>query len=285
MPIRGASGLKKSRAIVLLLAGIATVLSSAEIYVREDLSGQRHYSDKPSPNAKRLSIRTDVDYRIVRAVFDGDSLLLDDRSKVRLLGINTPEVESHRKSAESGGEEARIWLKNAVQGKKVRLERDVENTDHYGRILAHVFTEDGTHINRVLVGLGLATVNIHPPNLKYAEQLLDAQKRAESEGLGIWEDPVYAAKPVASLPGSNAKGWRRLVGRPLALKANRKFYRLIYSGQVDVRIPRANLDLFPDLETYLGRDTEIRGWPTRRKDHYSILVLHPSALQLAGKGS
>ncbi|MGH8550857.1 MAG: thermonuclease family protein, partial [Methylococcales bacterium] len=125
---------------------------------------------------------------------------------------------------------------------------------------------------------------IHPPNLKYTEQLLEAQKLAETKRLGIWGDPVYTPMPVASLPGSKGKGWQRLLGRPLALKASRKYYRLIYSEQVDVRIPRANLDLFPDLKTYLGRDTEIRGWPSRRKDHYSILVLHPSALRLAGKG-
>ncbi|MCI0733880.1 MAG: thermonuclease family protein [Methylococcaceae bacterium] len=275
--------MKKSLAIFLMLTSAVASFGASEIYVREEPGGQRHYSDKPSPNAKRLAIRAGAGYRVVQAVFDGDTLLLDDRSKVRLSGINTPEVETPRKSAESGGDEARMWLKNILEGKKVRLDGDVDRTDHYKRMLAHVFTEDGTHINRVLVRSGLATVNIYPPNLKYAEQLLEAQRLAETEGLGIWGDPAYTPRPVASLPGSKGKGWRRLIGRPLALKPNRKFYRLIYSEQVDVRIPRANLDLFPDLKSYLGRDTEIRGWPSRRKDHYSILVRHPSALRLVGK--
>ncbi|MGH8556655.1 MAG: thermonuclease family protein, partial [Methylococcales bacterium] len=94
---------------------------------------------------------------------------------------------------------------------------------------------------------------------------------------------VYTPGPLASLSGSKGKGWRRFIGRALALKAGRKFYRLIFSDQVEVRIPRANLDLFPDLKSYLERDTEIRGWPSRRKDHYSILVRHPSSLRVVEK--
>lgn len=227
-------------------------------------------------------IRPGKSYRVVRTVFDGDTLLLDNRIKVRLSGINTPEIESFRKRGESGGEEARIWLKNAIEGKKIHLEEDVEHTDHYRRLLAHVFTEEGAHINRLLVSLGLASVNIYPPNLKYAEQMLEDQGRAERARLGIWGDPVYTPDTVANLPDSKGTGWRRLVGRAIELKASRKFYRLIYSDQVDVRIPRENLDLFPDLNRYLRRDTEIRGWPSRRNNHYSILVRHPSALRVVG---
>ncbi|MGH8476731.1 MAG: thermonuclease family protein, partial [Methylococcales bacterium] len=221
--------MKKALVILLWLTSVASGLASTEIHVREDPSGIRHYSDKPAPDSKRLALRPAMSYRIVETVYDGDTLLLDNGSKVRLSGVNTPEVESSRKSGESGGEEARIWLKNALEGKKIHVEAEVEPTDRYQRILAHVFTEDGTHINRVLVRLGLATVNIHPPNLKYAEQLLDAQNFAENKRLGIWGDPVYTPGPLASLSGSKGKGWRRFIGRALALKAGRKFYRLIFS--------------------------------------------------------
>lgn len=278
--------MKKSLAVFSLLTAcfVASVLPAAEIYVREDPQGRLSYSDQPSPDARRLEVRAGVGYRVVRTVFDGDTLLLDDRRRVRLLGINAPEVESSRKSGESGGAEARLWLKNAVEGKKIRLEGDVDPTDRYQRILAHVFTEEGTHINQALVRLGLAAVNIYPPNLKYAGPLLDAQQLAESERLGIWGDPAYTPKPIATLTGSREKGWRRLLGRPLELKASRKYYRLIYSAWVEVKIPRENLNLFPDLTSYLGCDTEIRGWPLRRKNQYSILVRHPSALRWVVKG-
>ena len=277
--------MNQSLAILLLLTSVASSVGSTEIYVRKDSSGQPHYSDKPAPSAKPLAIQPGRSYHIVRYVYDGDTVLLHNRSKVRLSGINAPEIEHSRKSGEPGGEEAKIWLKKAVEGKKIYLEADVDRRDRYKRILAHVFTEEGIHINVVLVRLGLATANIYPPNLKYARQLLEAQRLAEDQGLGIWGDPAYQPKPVTSLSISgNYKGWQRLIGKPASLKLNRKYYRLIYSEQVDVRIPRANLDLFPDLHSYLGREMEIRGWPSRRKDHFSILVRHPSALRMMGDG-
>ncbi|MGH8477880.1 MAG: thermonuclease family protein [Methylococcales bacterium] len=263
--------------VLLLLASAA--LASSEIYVREYPGGHRDYSDKPSPGLKKLKLRSGKSYRIVQFVYDGDTLLLDNGDKVRLSGINTPEVESSRKRGESGGEQARIWMKEAIEGKKVRLEQDVERRDRYQRILAHVFTEDRTHINRALVSLGLATVNLYPPNLKYAEPLLDAQKLAEQRRLGIWGDPVYTPEPVENLAGSQRRAWGRFVGRARSIKPGGRFYRLIFSDRVDARIPRANLDLFPDLNGYLESELEIRGWPSRRKDHYSILVRHPSDLR------
>ena len=274
--------LTRALAIFLLLAGWAASLEATKIYVREDAHGV-HYSDRPSPAATPLRVRTGTEYSFVRAVYDGDTLLLDNRAKVRLLGINTPEIESRHQAGEPIGEEARVWLKKALEGKKVHLEKDVEATDHYHRILAHVFTEDRRHINLELVRRGLASVNIHPPNLKYTQMLLAAQRIAEAERRGIWGNPAYRPKPIKALVGSKSRGWQRLLGCPKSLQPSRKYFRLIYSGKVEVKIPRENLDLFPNLTTYLGRDTEIRGWPSRRKEHYSILVLHPSALQLIGK--
>jgi hypothetical protein len=54
--------------------------------------------------------------------------------------------------------------------------------------------------------------------------------------------------------------------------------RLSLAKNIDIRIPKANLDLFPELETYLGKPLEIRGWASRSKQHFSILIQHPSAI-------
>jgi micrococcal nuclease len=96
--------------------------------------------------------------------------MLSNGSKVRLLSINTPEIESPHRSGEPGGEEVRLWLKEAVEGKKVYLEKNVEKVDRYKRLLSHLFTEQGVHLNRVLVSLGLVSVALHPPNLKYSQR-------------------------------------------------------------------------------------------------------------------
>jgi hypothetical protein len=97
----------------------------------------------------------------------------------------------------------------------------------------------------------------------------------------IWSNPAYEPMPVDSIPGSKKQGWRRrLVGTPLALQRSRKYFRLVYNDQVDVRILLANLNLSPELGDYVGKKTEICGWPSRRKMHYPIMVRHPHSLRV-----
>jgi len=251
---------------------------SAEIFYWKDDAGRRHYSDRPAINATKKQIDSGFFYSRVKTVFDGDTFVLQNGNRIRLLGINTPEVEGRRKSAEPGGEKAKQWLKEKILVHKVRLQADIEKFDHYKRRLAHVFTESGEHINLRLVELGLASVNIYPPNLLYAEQFVSAQQQAQQARLGIWGHPAYATKPIRILEDQRLRGWQRLVGRPIKIRHSKKFARLIFSTQVDVRISLRNLALFPSLNNYLGKDIEVRGWPSRRKKHYSILVRHPSAL-------
>lgn len=274
--------LKRARLLFGLIAplffGIEGGVAQARIFLHKDSAGQIHYSDKASPSAIELKVDPGYSYAIVKQVYDGDTLVLAGGKKVRMLGINTPEVENSRKRGEPGGERAKRWLAAQLQGKKVRLETDVVRRDKYRRHLAHVFSEEGRHLNRELLEQGLATVNIHPPNLKYADMLIAAQQSAESRKLGVWGDSAYTPKPIEGLTGKGARGWQRLVGIPIRIRGGRKYTRLIFRNQVDVRIPHDNLFVFRDLERYLGLKIEVRGWLSRRKNKYSILVRHPSQL-------
>lgn len=257
---------------------IALFPLKAEIYRWTDEHGRVHYSDRPIPSASLLSIRPGYSYSRVRRIYDGDTLALQGGEKVRLLGINTPELENSKRAEEKGAQEAKARLQNLIGPRKVRLEKDVIKRDKYDRLLAHVFTEDGVHVNRVLVEEGLATVNIHPPNLHYAEALLKAQQKAEREGRGIWSRPAYAPRPIQAIAANKVRGWQRLRGKPSSISKGRRYVYLNFADRIDVRIPRENLPLFPDLENYLHQDLEVRGWASRRHEHYFILIEHPSAL-------
>jgi len=68
--------------------------------------------------------------------YDGDTIVLEDGRKIRLLGINTPEVQHKGKMADAGGEDAKTWLINKLRHSKVRLEFYFDKTDKYGRTLA-----------------------------------------------------------------------------------------------------------------------------------------------------
>ncbi len=251
----------------------------AEIYFWKDAKGTSHYSDRPLVGADSISVQPGYAFYRIKKVFDGDTVLLDDDTKVRLLGINTPEVENSKNEEEPIAEEAKKYLQSLIAGKKVRLETDAVKYDKYQRKLAHLFTEDGVHLNLKLVEQGLASVNIHPPNLLHLERLIQAQQTAEKQSIGIWGENDYQPRPIEKLRESR-RGWQRLVGKPQTIKEGRKFTRLQFSDNINVRIPKDNLTYFPDLHVYLDKNVEVRGWISKRKEEYSILIRHPSALIL-----
>ncbi len=252
--------------------------ASAAVFQWHDSDGQTHYSDRLQPGAEQVRLPPDFVYIPVEYVYDGDTVRLQDGRKIRLLNINTPEIESERKRGEPGGKEAKARLESLVQGQKVRLEYDVEHRDKYGRTLAYLFNEQRMHLNRLLVREGWAIASIHPPNLKYLDAILAAQAEAEREKRGIWHMAHYAAKPIEILRRKHLHGWQRLIGTPLTIKQGRKYLRLLFAADLAVMIPKANLKWFPNLDAYLGRRLEVRGWPSRRGRIHSILVRHPSAL-------
>lgn len=263
----------------IILALMPVSLSASEIYRSVDSHGRVTYSDQPSDGAQQLEITSQPSrhlYNVAR-VYDGDTIILEDRKQVRLLGINTPEIQSRVRDQEPGGVEAKQWLQKQLQDKKVYLEFDQVRRDKYKRLLAHVFTPDGKHLNLMLLENGLAVVSIIPPNGRYSEKLIRAQQKAEKQKLGIWSMPEYQPRPITQIANHN-KGWQRFTGIPARIKKNRKYTRLIFDDKTDIRVSNANLDQFPPLETYVGKLLEIRGWVSRKKDNYTMSIQHPSAL-------
>jgi micrococcal nuclease len=213
----------------------------------------------------------------VKYVIDGDTVVLSDDRRVRLLTINTPEIEGKR-HAEAGGEAAKRWLKARIQGKRVTLESDKEKFDKYGRSLFYLFDTQGHSINEQLLAKGLATLSVHPPNLKYLLDLQKAEQQAERQGLGLWHLAAYQKVTLGQLLKRKVKGWQRVLVRPEAIKESGKFIRLVLSPDADIRIDKKNLRYFPELKSYLHHELEARGWASWRKGKVSILVRHPSAL-------
>ncbi|MGQ9622579.1 MAG: thermonuclease family protein [Candidatus Caldatribacteriaceae bacterium] len=132
-----------------------------------------------------LSQRTPGEYLVVR-VIDGDTIELSNGEKVRYIGINTPELHHPQKGVEYFAKEAYDANRRMVEGKKVRLEFDVEKRDRYGRLLAYVYV-DGIMVNEWLVANGYAQVATFPPNVKYAERFLSLEREARRLKLGLWE--------------------------------------------------------------------------------------------------
>ncbi len=263
---------------LLSLLLIVPISTQAEMFQWVDNNGSKNFSDRPHLGAKPLKIKSGYTYYQIKKVYDGDTILLTNGLKVRLLGINTPEVKRRDKSAQAGGEEAKRWLQKKLKNKKVRLESDIEKKDKYGRLLAHVFTEDKEHINIELVKQGLASVNIYPPNLKYTDELIKAEQQAEQARLGIWGYQEYAPKPLSHISQQRVKGWQRITGVINNIRYSRRYIYLDFTDTFALKIERKAEGLFPVLESYMGRPIEARGWIHRHKKRYSMIIRHPSAI-------
>ncbi|MHB8070167.1 MAG: thermonuclease family protein [Desulfobaccales bacterium] len=160
---------------------------------------------------------------LVERVIDGDTLVLAGGPRVRLLGIDAPEMAKKDRPAEFLADKSKAFLADLAQGKMVRLEYDQLRYDHYGRLLAYLFLPDHTLINAALLRQGLAHVYFHPPNVRYRETLLAAQTEAMDARRGLWQKALNQDEPYYL---ANRNTWRfHRPGCPLAEKiapANRR---------------------------------------------------------------
>ena len=127
----------------------------------------------------------------VVSVVDGDTVTLrvgEAEETARLLGIDTPESVKPDSPVECFGPEAAASLKRLLPaGSRVRLERDVEPRDRYGRLLVHLYRgSDGRHVNLAQVELGFAEPLTIEPNRAHAAELAAAAERARTTGKGLW---------------------------------------------------------------------------------------------------
>ena len=107
---------------------------------------------------------------------------------MRLIGIDAPETRpSQYKDVGYYGEEASEYATEILLGEIVILEFDVDSVDRYGRTLAYVFLEDGTHLNAKLIEMGFAKVLTIPPNVKYSEEFIGLQRKARKQQRGMWK--------------------------------------------------------------------------------------------------
>lgn len=126
---------------------------------------------------------------LVLRVIDGDTIEVVIQSQnytVRYIGIDTPETHGQ---VEPYGQEATEANRQLVEGKIVRLEKDVSETDRYSRFLRYVYVEaEGQEmmVNAELVRLGYALAATYPPDVKYTDLFLQLEREAREAGRGLW---------------------------------------------------------------------------------------------------
>jgi micrococcal nuclease len=124
----------------------------------------------------------------VTHVVDGDTIrvVVGGRAeRVRLIGLDAPEIEHPPQPAECFGPAAFRFTRRTLDGRSVSLEFDVRRRDRFGRLLAYVFHR-GRLFNRTLVSRGFAVEHAYPPNLARQDELRLAEEAARRNGRGLW---------------------------------------------------------------------------------------------------
>ena len=125
---------------------------------------------------------------VIRDV-DGDTVVARFANghveKIRLLGVDTPEVVDPRKPVQCYGHAASAFTKSHLTGRHVLLELDAEQRDKYGRLLAYVIV-DGHRYNDQLLELGYGRFLVIPPNGSHARAMLREELAARAARRGLW---------------------------------------------------------------------------------------------------
>ncbi len=219
----------------------------------------------------------------VRWVYDGDTLKLADKRKLRIIGIDTPEMGRKNKSkrykrSEPYAGQATEALREllAKHDNRIYIEQGKQKKDKYGRLLAYVFTPDGINVSEWLLQQGLATLFIIPPNDRYLQCYRKAERQAQKEKRNIWKLPQNEMKNAATLD-SKFSGYIRLKGTVKRIKRRKNKISITLDRQIYITIKKPDLGLFKDLDIahLKGRTIQATGILYRHGQKGYIRVRHP----------
>ncbi len=152
-----------------------------------------------------------TDAAVVTKIVDGDTIHVDINGidhALRYIGIDTPEPTSADPNEKKLADSATAANAGLVEGAQVFLEKDVSDTDQFGRLLRYVWfvndLGDMLMANRELVRRGFARAKAYPPDQKYDDLLIEAEEDARLDGLGVWAPPPDAPPAPTAAPAAQA---------------------------------------------------------------------------------
>lgn len=181
--------IKIKKKYISLFVGLLIILLSSFIE-KQDKSLQKV---SPTPTAALLAASDEARLKRVVKVIDGDTIEIENGIKVRYIGIDTPEIHHPKKDVQCFGKIAAEKNKELVEGKQIRLKKDISEMDRYGRLLRFVYLEEPTatgpatlFLNDYLVRQGYALASTYPPDITYASQFKEAEIEARENNRGLW---------------------------------------------------------------------------------------------------
>ncbi|SDU27772.1 thermonuclease family protein [Halopseudomonas salegens] len=216
-------------------------------------------------------------------VIDGDTVELSDGRRVRLIGLDTPEIGYRGEPSEPFALAARDRLRELVVAGELRMQVGEEAEDRYGRTLGHLFTANGSNVEARLLAEGLGFALAVPPNTALWRCQAAAEAQARQQGLALWGvDPVRPASQLRS------GGFALIRGKVTSIDRAGKQLWIELDGPLVLRLRDTDRQHFAGLrpEAWQGREMEVRGWViergSRRPGRKPLLLPleHPGMLKL-----
>jgi len=223
----------------------------------------------------------------VKWVYDGDTVLLNDKRKIRLIGIDTPEVKHHKQKQQAYAAKAKEALRELLKKSnyKINLRYGVERKDRYSRTLAHIFTPSGINIESWLLEKGFATTLVFPPNVELADCYKKSEKLAQQQALGIWQLNDHELKDAASL-SRKVKGRVRLKGKVKKVIRHKKSIIMELDSNskshIQIKLQKKYFHYFKNFDTdkLWDKTIIISGFLKNKRNKRTISLKHPSQISV-----
>lgn len=224
----------------------------------------------------------------MKSLHDGDTLRLVGGEKLRVIGINTPELARKGRAAEPLAEQAKQAARQFL-AKPLYVQRGIDSKDRYGRSLAHVYRGDGQSLAAELLAKGLAWQVVVPANTGHWRCYRQQEQQARRLGLGVWRQAPLQAD---QLTASNS-GFQVVRGRVDSVHEGRHRWWLTI-GRLAVSVSKKDQHYFEqqgfaaDWQHWQGKTMQLKGWVVDRSWSRSVIergyapfmmsLRHPSML-------
>lgn len=235
----------------------------------------------------RKQLKKSTSGQVVKVV-DGDTVVLKDQTRIRLVGIQAPKLPLSRKKRKGWplALESKKMLSDLVLGKSVTLYFGGQRQDRYGRALAHLFLADGLWVQGEMLKYGMARVYTFPNNRAVTPQMMDFETMARQNNSGIWAMNYYKSKKQET-SAEYYNSFQLITGTVKKVVKIRGTYYLNYGKDwkedftivIKSRAVRKFIKAGIRLEDYAGKDIEVRGW-LKSYNGPMIEATHPEQINI-----
>ena len=220
-------------------------------------------------------------YEYVVKVYDGDTVKLANGQKIRLIGINAPEMNYGKGRPEPYAELAKQLLIKKALNQKIGLKFGAERKDRYKRNLAHIFLKDGTNLQYSLLEKGYASNIAIPPNLWQQKCYKVAEQIAKKSKKGIWQSNYF--KPIKTTAlNKNKTGYRHITGKIKSVEHTNGRIIISFINKLALQVHKSNKTYFNEFnfESLINKNVTVNGWVKMKNRKFTMNLKHPSAIEI-----